>query len=77
MMLALAPAVAPGTLLERGHAALGLVVFLLIAHLIGRVYSGAHRVQWRVIGWGIVLAFGFGGSVLFVPWLLPEVQAGI
>ena len=77
MMLALAPAVPTGTLLERGHCLLGLAVFLLISHLIGRVYSGAKAVQWRVIGWGVVLAFAFGAIVLFAPGLLTAVQDAI
>lgn len=66
-----------GTLLERGHAALGLVVFLLIAHLIGRAYSGAKQVPWRVLVWGVVLAFAFGGIVLYAPGVLTNIQAAI
>ena len=77
MILASAPAIASGTLLERGHALFGLVVFLFITHLIGRSYSGAKVIQWRVIGWGIALAFGFGAIVLFTPDVLAKVQAAI
>ncbi|MGC4031541.1 MAG: nucleoside transporter C-terminal domain-containing protein [Tepidisphaeraceae bacterium] len=77
MMLSSAPAVLAGTLLERGHAALGLVAFLFIAHLIGRFYSGAKQVPWRVLIWGIVLAFAFGGIVLYAPGVLTNVQEAI
>ncbi|MDB5326372.1 MAG: Na+ dependent nucleoside transporter domain protein [Phycisphaerales bacterium] len=77
MILASAPAVASGTLLERGHALLGLVVFLFITHLIGRSYSGAKVIQWRVVSWGIALAFVFGAIVLFTPDVLANVQAAI
>ena len=77
MIIATAPAVAPGTLLERGHAFFGLVVFLVLCYLIGRVYSKTRFVPWRVVLWGVGLAFAFGLIVLKVPTLLPAVQDAI
>ncbi|HEX8324457.1 MAG TPA: nucleoside transporter C-terminal domain-containing protein [Tepidisphaeraceae bacterium] len=77
MIFASAPAVLPGTLLERGHSLLGLVVFLLITYFIGRIYSGPGRMQWRVILWGVALAFGFGAIVLYTPQVLERVQMAI
>lgn len=77
MMLASAPALPTGTLLQRGHCLLGLVVFLLLTHLIGRVYSKSNRVPWRVVIWGVVLAFAFGSIVIYTPDVLAKVQAAI
>ena len=77
MVIASAPVVAPGTLLERAHALFGLFVFLFISHLIGRWYSGAKKIPWRTVNWGVILAFVFGGIVLYAPGLLSAVQDAI
>lgn len=76
MLLAAAPVVLPGTVLERGQSLLGLVVFLLIAWGIGRL-RGARGVPWRVVGWGLALSFAFGSIVLFSPAVLLAVQFAI
>ncbi|MGN6727730.1 MAG: NupC/NupG family nucleoside CNT transporter [Tepidisphaeraceae bacterium] len=76
MVICTAPVVAPGTLVERAHALFGLLIFLLLTHGIGRAY-GAKRVPWRVVGWGVVLAFAFGGIVIYSPGLLYAVQDAI
>lgn len=73
-LLALAPVLAPGTLSERAHAALGLVGFLLLTFVIGRLY-GAKRFPTRVVVWGVILAFAFGAFVIYLPGLLEAVQA--
>jgi CNT family concentrative nucleoside transporter len=77
MLLAVAPAVPPGTLSERGQSLLGLVVFLLLAFAIGRLRGARRPVPWRVVGWGMVLSFAFGSIVLFSPKVLLAVQFAI
>ena len=70
------PVIAPGTLAERGQALLGLLVFILIAFLIGRA-RGARSFPVRVVLWGIALQFAFGAIVLFAPAVLETVQLAI
>ena len=76
-LLATAPAVAAGTVSQRAHALLGLIVFLLICHVIGRIYSGARQIPWRTVIWGVILAFVFGGMVLYTPAVLEKTQEAI
>lgn len=76
LLVAAAPAVEPGTLLERGQSLLGLFVFLLVAFAIGRL-RGARSVPWRIVIWGVALQFAFGSIVLFSPRLLLGVQYAI
>ena len=76
MLLAAAPAIAPGTFLERGQSLLGLIVFLLIAWGIGRM-RGTRGVPWRIVLWGVALQFAFGLLVLFTPKFLILVQDAI
>src|SRR5687768_7235470 len=74
-----APAPAPipsGTIPERLQSLLGLVTFVFLAFLIGRL-RGARKIPWRVVVWGVVLQFAFAAIVLFVPNLLYAVQAGV
>ena len=77
MMLAAAPAVASGTLLERAHALFGLFVFLVLCRAIGLGFSGRQKIPWRTVVWGVVLAFAFGGIVLYTPQILEKTQAAI
>lgn len=76
MLLADAMPVPPGTLLERTHSLFGLVVFILLTFVIGRLY-GARGVPWRVIVWGVILQFVFGAIVVFSPGVLEGVQVAI
>jgi concentrative nucleoside transporter, CNT family len=79
MMLAasaIAPEIASGTLIERAHSLMGLIVFILIAGLIG-YFRGARGIPWRIVSWGVGLMFVFGAIALFFPGLLPRVQAAI
>ena len=76
MLLAVAPVIPHGTVLERGQSFLGLVVFLLIAFGIGRL-RGTRGVPWRIVGWGVALQFAFGVLVLFTPRILVLVQDAI
>lgn len=71
-----APAVESGTLPQRLQSLLGLLVFTLLAFLIGRL-RGARKIPWRVISWGLVLQFAFAAIVLFVPRLLPTIQDAV
>lgn len=71
-ILAASP-VESGSLVERGHSLLGLVVFLLIAFAIGRA-RGARGMPWRVLVWGVILQFAFASVVLFGPGILEAVQ---
>lgn len=75
-LVAEAPVVPAGTLLERGQSLFGLVCFLFICFLIGRLYK-TRGVPWRVVLWGIVLQFGFGSIVIFAPTVLENVQYAI
>jgi CNT family concentrative nucleoside transporter len=76
LLAAVAPAIPPGTLLERGQSLLGLLVFLVIAYAIGRL-RGARGVPWRIVLWGVALQFLFGSIVLFSPGVLLGVQFAI
>src|SRR3954471_11029070 len=67
------PVVPRGTLAERGQSALGLVVFTILAGLIGRL-RGARKIPWRVVTWGTILSFVFGAMVIFSPEVLQKVQ---
>jgi len=71
-----APAILPGTYLEKGQSLLGLAVFLFVAWLIGRV-RGNRQIPWRVICWGVALQFIFGALVLYSPNTLYAVQAAV
>ena len=48
-----------GTPIERAQSLLGLVAFIVLAYLIGKL-RGAGRFPWRVVIWGVILAFAFG-----------------
>src|SRR5580765_6038255 len=75
-LIAAAPLVARGSLSERAQAMLGLVAFIMLAFLIGRV-RGAKTIPWRVIIWGTILAFAFGAIVIYSPDVLEKVQLAI
>jgi CNT family concentrative nucleoside transporter len=70
------PYVPHGTIAQRGQAALGLVAFTFIAFLIGRL-RGARKIPWRVVIWGTILDFAFGGMVIKFPRVLLVVQEAI
>jgi CNT family concentrative nucleoside transporter len=72
----LAPAVPAGTVLERSQSLLGLVVFVLIAFVIGRL-RGAKTIPWRVLICGVALQFVFGALVLNSPSILEATQQAI
>src|SRR2546423_2767511 len=67
------PVVPHGTLAQRGQSALGLVVFTILAGLIGRM-RGAKKIPWRVVTWGTFLSFVFGALVIWRPEILEAVQ---
>jgi concentrative nucleoside transporter, CNT family len=66
----------PGTLLERSQSLLGLVVFLLVAFIIG-FSRGNRTVPWRIVLWGVALQFIFAGLVLFSSGVLVTVQNAV
>lgn len=76
MILSAAPAISPGTLFERSQSFVGLLAFILICFLIGRL-RGVRSFPMRVIIWGLILQFGFGAIVVFSPELLRVVQDAI
>ncbi len=76
MILSAAPAILPGTILERSQSLFGLFAFILICYVIGKAY-GSRKFPTRVVIWGIILQFAFGALVLFSPKMLATVQAGI
>ncbi|MCS7032712.1 MAG: NupC/NupG family nucleoside CNT transporter [Phycisphaerae bacterium] len=76
MILSAAPALEPGTLLERSQSLLGLIAFTFLAFLVGRM-RGARVFPLRVVLWGTALQFVFGAIVIFSPNLLEAVQYGI
>lgn len=76
MILATAPVIAPGTLAERGQSLFGLIVFIFLAFLLGRLF-GAKKIAWRVMIWGVILQFAFGAIVIYAPSLLEKVQYAI
>ena len=64
------------TMPERAQSFLGLIAFIILAFLIGKL-RGAGRFPWRVVIWGVILAFAFGAIVLFSPNLLAAIQFAI
>jgi nucleoside permease NupC len=72
-LVAAAPIVPHGTLLERPQSLLGLISFTSFAFVIGRM-RGARTIPWRIILWGTILEIVFGGIVLFAPHVLEAVQ---
>ena len=64
------------TLAQRGQSVLGLIAFTILAALIGKA-RGAKRFPWRVVIWGTILDFVFGGIALFTPTLLEKIQFAI
>jgi len=75
-LLAAAPVIESGTLGERAQSLLGLVVFVLIAFIIGRL-RGAKTFPARVVFPGIALCFVFGALTLYTPDVLVKVQLAI
>jgi CNT family concentrative nucleoside transporter len=61
----IAPSVPHGTLLERSHSMLGMIVFTLLAWAIGRIMGARARVPTRTIVWGLILQFAFGAIVVW------------
>lgn len=76
MLLLTAPAISPGTMVERSQSLFGLVAFVLIAFLIGRL-RGTHGFPWRVVVWGIALQFAFASIVFIWPESLAKIQQAI
>jgi CNT family concentrative nucleoside transporter len=72
-LLADAPVVPSSSFPQRLQSVFGLVVFCLIAWGIGRV-RGSRGFPVRVVGWGVVLGFAFGATVVYSPWLLRGLQ---
>jgi CNT family concentrative nucleoside transporter len=77
ILLADAPSVPAGTIWERSQSLLGLVAFVILAYLIGRLRGSRAPLPVRTVLWGIVLQFGFGSIVLFAPAVLETVQLAI
>lgn len=65
-----------GTASQRLQCLFGLLVFFLLALLVGRL-RGARQIPWRVVTWGLVLQFAFGAIVLFAPQFLERVQFAV
>jgi concentrative nucleoside transporter, CNT family len=76
MTLAEVASIPPGTLAQRGHSLFGLLVFVGLAFLIGRL-RGARSFPARVVTLGVVLQFVFGTIVFYSPGVLSLVQGGI
>ncbi|HRK31371.1 MAG TPA: nucleoside transporter C-terminal domain-containing protein [Tepidisphaeraceae bacterium] len=76
MILSAAPAIPPGTLLERSQSLFGLLSFILICFIIGRL-RGVRSFPVRVVVWGVILQFAFGAVVVFSPDVLRVVQDNI
>jgi CNT family concentrative nucleoside transporter len=70
------PFVPSGTFPQRVQSAVGLVAFTIIAFVIGRL-RGAKKIPWRVVIWGTILDFVFGGMVIKFPNVLVVVQEAI
>ena len=75
--LADAPPVPTSTLMQRGQSLLGLIVFALIAFLIGRVRGSRARVPLRLIVWGFSLQFLFGLVVVWNRTFLIAINAAV
>jgi CNT family concentrative nucleoside transporter len=69
----------PGTLAQRLQCLLGLIVFLVLAFLVGRLRGSRARIPWRMVVWGVALQFIFATIVLQVPnlleWVTNTIQA--
>ena len=76
MILLAVTAVPASTLAERAQSLVGLLVFVALAFVIGRV-RGARGFPLRVVVWGLLLQFAFGAIVLFAPGVLERVQLAI
>jgi CNT family concentrative nucleoside transporter len=72
-----------GTPAQRLQCLLGLLVFIVIAYVIGRLRPQRDETDakvartpfpWRVVIWGVVLQFVFAGIVLWLPGLLQRVN---
>src|SRR4051794_9744157 len=68
-----------GTPAQRMQCLLGLLAFILIAFLIGRIRptrNGEPRAAfpWRVVIWGVILQFAFAGIVLWTPKVLEAIN---
>src|SRR4051812_37017660 len=66
-----------GTPAERAQCLLGLVVFLALAFVIGRLREPRARVPWRTVIWGIALQFIFAVVVLWTPRFLEVINTAI
>ena len=76
MILSAAAAVPASTLAERAQSLVGLLVFVALAFVVGRM-RGARGFPLRVVVWGLALQFAFGAIVLFAPNVLEQVQRAI
>src|SRR5262245_38600301 len=72
-----APAVGHGTLPQRAQCLLGLIAFVMLAFIIGRLRNPRAPFPWRAVTWGLALQFIFGLIVLYIPNLLYAVQLAI
>lgn len=61
---------------QRLQSFVGLIAFTILAWMIGKA-RGAGKFPWRVVIWGTVLDFLFGGIVLFAPSVLEKIQFAI
>ena len=66
-----------GTLAERAHSLLGLVVFAGLAWTIGRLAGARARVPTRTIVWGFALQFAFGAIVVWNRTFLVAINAAV
>jgi concentrative nucleoside transporter, CNT family len=62
------------TVSQRLQSAAGLLAFLAIAYLIGRLRNGHTPVPWRALLWGLVLMAAATGIVFLFPLLLVKVN---
>jgi CNT family concentrative nucleoside transporter len=72
-----------GSAAQRLQCALGIVAFLIMAYLIGRIRPRRDATDgtiartpfpWRVVIWGVILQFAFAAIVLWLPGLLQRVN---
>jgi CNT family concentrative nucleoside transporter len=68
-----------GSPAQRLQCLFGLLVFILLAYAIGRLYTlraggPRPRFPWRVVLWGVALQFVFAAIVLWLPGLLQRVN---
>ncbi|HWB53000.1 MAG TPA: nucleoside transporter C-terminal domain-containing protein [Tepidisphaeraceae bacterium] len=68
------PAIPPGTALQKCQSALGYVVFISLAFLIGRICGHRKTIRLRTLFWGAALEFLFAIIVIRPPTMVQVVE---